>query len=262
MTDNAIPKGDRCPPAGKERCPYDEFDGEFEEDCDAEDFYDRPTEFEMQILGFKVALLGSVKQEYKDKMAALEKENAELKGIKARMEEIEAEHQAQSRHYQYLEANLERDIKRMRLNELMGENMLIGWYPASTYEQMPKCDKCDDKRRLYYTTPRGEKRYEDCVCATRFYTYHPEQIECYEFHQSKSTWGGQYPTPGMYFSRKSDKDYDEYNETHNVYRGGDSEAEFEKAEKYGIVFLDESLCSKYCDWLNAKETARREAMEK
>ena len=107
-------------------------------------------------------------------------------------------------------------------------------------------DKCDDRRKITYKTPSGREQKEDCLCAKYTYTYYPKSIDCYKISQYKGSRNREYPTPCLYFSRESDNDYDVYNRTTNVYSGDN----FEKINRYGIVFLIKEDCQKYCEWRN------------
>lgn len=49
---------------------------------DYDDFYDEPSEFQIQIAEFKQSLMESVKQEFLDEMERLKTENRELQTFK------------------------------------------------------------------------------------------------------------------------------------------------------------------------------------
>lgn len=169
--------------------------------------------------------------------------------MKKRKNEIETEHIRALHQLESEKLNLENKMKRMRLTELLGENLLVAWFPAGQDIKKPKCDKCDDRRRIMYTTPRGKTEYEYCECAETSRVYHPEEIQCYKFYQSKSSWGREYPTVSRYYQRKEDRDYDTFEARRQPYAG----EPFEKVNRYSVAFNNPEECRAYCDWLNEKE---------
>ncbi|WP_055108923.1 hypothetical protein [Paenibacillus ihumii] len=216
---------------------------------DNEDFYYEPSEFEQQVDEFKQSLLNAVRYEYKAEMERLRKENAELQDIKKRKKEIEAEHANALRQFESEKLNFENKLKRMRLAELLGENLLIAWFPSSQNNRKPKCDKCDEQRLIHYTTPSGKPAHERCECSEYKRFYKPEEIECYQFYQSKNSWGGKMPAISLYYQRKEDREYDSFEACRRPY-GGEP---FEKVERWNVAFNSQEECQAYCDWLNAKE---------
>lgn len=222
-----------------------------------EDFYCEPSEFDQQVENFKTSLANAVKDEFKTEMERLRKENAELQDIKKRFSEITSEHQAKLNELNREKSQIALKLKNARLDELLSENKLDGWLVGYDMNKAEKCGKCDSLRRIQYTTPSGRPATEECDCNRNIYSYFPKEIECYRFVQSRKSWGGNYPDITRYFSRESDRDYDEYNKTTNVYNG----KPFEEVQRYGIVFLDKEVCQKYCDWLTEKERAKEAAAD-
>ncbi|GIO40188.1 hypothetical protein J41TS12_50490 [Paenibacillus antibioticophila] len=218
-----------------------------------DDFYDEPSEFDQQVDEFKQSLMKSVRDEYKAEMDRLRKENAELQDVKRRKDEIEREHCHALNQFESDKLNLENRLKRMRLTELLGENLLIGWFPSSQDNKKPKCDKCDEQRRIHFKTPSGKPADEWCECAKSVRSYKPEEIECYQFYQSKNSWGGKYPTVSRYYQRKEDREYDSFEACKTPY-GGEP---FEEVTYWRVVFDSQEECQKYCDWLTAKEAEKQ-----
>jgi len=217
-----------------------------------DDFYNEPSEFEAQIDEFKQSLINAVKQDYQAEMARLHKENAELQEIKKRKKEIEAEHSRALHQFATDKENYERQLKKMRIAELLGEYMLVGWFPASHRVEKSKCDKCNNNRKIRFTSPSGKEYTEDCpICGTPTNFYEPEEIECYQFYQHKDTFGREYAGVGKYYTRKEDRDYDTFERSRTVYKG----EPFEEVQSYSVVFFKQEDCQKYCDWKNNPQEA-------
>lgn len=217
---------------------------------DYDDYYNEPSEFEQQIMELKNSLVKAVKKEHQEEIECLRKENAELQDIKNRIKDIETEHRQWITQIERDRKQLESTIKRARLKELLSDNFVQAWGVENNGELLPKCDKCNKNRYIHYKTPMGRPAQEQCSCNAHVIRYEPLPIECYEFIQSKTTYGNEnYPRISIYYSRSKSKNYDEYERTSNIYKG----ESFEEIKKYGIVFLDKDKCQKYCDWLNVKE---------
>lgn len=218
-----------------------------------EEFYNEPSEFDAQVDEFKQSLVNAVKDEYKAEMERLRKENAELQDIRIRKDEIEKEHARALHHFESEKLKFENRLKRMRLTELLGENLLVAWFPSSQDVRKPKCDKCDEQRLIHYTTPTGKPAHERCDCYEYTRSYKPEEIECYKFYQSKNSWGGDYPTVSLYYQRKVEREYDSFKACRRPYAG----EPFEKVSRWDVAFNSLEECQAYCDWLTANEGQER-----
>ena len=148
---------------------------------DYEEYYAEPSEFEQQIEEFKDALRDAVKDEIKTKIASLEAELATLKSFRDERNKFIREYEAKIREIQN-EANAikraakeqEKKWKEARLYQLLGDYLTVGWKPEYKIEYGEKCDKCDDDRKIHFTSPQGKEYKEECLCAERHYHYFPE----------------------------------------------------------------------------------------
>lgn len=213
-----------------------------------DDFYNEPSEFERQIYEFKQSLVKAVKAEYQAEMELLRKENAELANFKSRKDELERAHRETLREFEVRKVEIERDAKRMRLVELLGDNMIIGWFAKTKYTEKPKCNLCDEIRQINYTKPSGAKASEPCyVCGSADKTLVPEEIEVYKLIQRKRGFSGKYPKIERYYTRKGERDYDSFEACRDAYTG----EPFEEVNEYRMVFLTLEDCQNYCDWHNS-----------
>jgi hypothetical protein len=214
-----------------------------------DDFYNEPNEFEQQIDEFKQSLLTAVKKEFLDEMEKLKKENATLQDFKARKDKMERDHQNALLNAKTMVAEAERKARRMRLRELLGENMTVAWGVKDNYEALPKCDKCDSDRKIHFLSPTGKPCEERCTCAERIHHYVPQELSLIKFYMANEKQYGDERYERHYEKiAKLESDYDEYANTTNIYGGN----EFDKINRYGIVFLELAKCQEYCDWLNKK----------
>lgn len=214
-----------------------------------DDFYREPTEFEEQVEELKEALRNSVKKEIQDEMQQLRIENESLRSFKKQKEKIEQEHRSAMQQIECDKEKNKREIMRMRILELIGDLSCKAWFASDKRVDVPKCDACDKNRRIHYTTPSGKDATEECpVCGAYKYIFEPEEIEAYEFHQSKNGWGGEYPRVSVYYRRLKERDYDSFEKCRNVYDG----RPFEEIDSYRLYFFDKEECQKYCDWKNSR----------
>lgn len=213
-----------------------------------DDFYNEPNEFEQQIEEFKKGLIKAIKTEYTEEMEHLRKENAELQAVKARMKEIETEH----KNAVYQLKRKEEEAERKALNKLLENARLMMFAADTTYEEKPKCDKCNEKRQIEYKTPLGKTSYENCTCSNKTAVYVPKEIMRYEFCQR---CGNGELTAWYKFIEKADdhvcvSEYS-YGDVRKIYDGS---TPYEELKSRDVMFKTVEDCQKYCDWLNATTT--------
>jgi hypothetical protein len=224
---------------------------------DYEDYWDEPSEFEMQIEEFKISLRSAVKGEIKEKIESLEKELADLKLFRDERDKFvqECNDKIAEAKRETIEAKAtEEKWKKARLYQLLGEHLIFGWGVDDAYEYGEKCEKCDDNRKIHFTSPQGRKYEEDCQCSKKHYTYSPKLVELLEFSVKKKNF---YPSDAdadfrnRYYYAEEDRDYERFRRANDVYTSSD--IDFEDVNQYCAVFLNEEDCQKYCDWKNEKE---------
>ena len=226
-----------------------------------DDFYYEPSDFEQQVEDFKQSLRDAVKEEIKAKISSLEKELETLKEFKNERQKFIADYEAQIREIKNHAASVEREAKnseekwkKARLYQLLGDYLIVGWKIDSTYVLGEKCDKCDDDRKINFTSPQGKPYSEDCKCATRYYSYFPKEATLSKFYVRKKNFyggdNGESDFYNRYYTVVDADEYDRYESTDEVYTSSD--VDFEKVNQYRAVFLKKEDCQKYCDWINQK----------
>jgi hypothetical protein len=202
-------------------------------------------EFEKQIEDFKRSLIKAVKEEHREEIERLRKENEELQDIKARMRSIEKQRDMEKRDFERKVKEAIGEVKKARLKELLEEGFEAGWRAVDVGDMNPKCELCDKDRNREYTTPLGRKTKERCLCYYTPIKYMPKEVSCYLVKRSR--WDG----TAKYY-RYEDDNYNNDEElrwARDIYDG----KEFEKVSRWGTVFLKTEECQKYCDWLTDKE---------
>jgi len=211
------------------------------------EFYDEPNEFEIMINDFKQSIAKSVKKEIVDEMESLKKENEKLQNIKKNYNNILNEYRKKEKELEHKKEQLENKIRKERISELMKNFEVVLYQPDTDYKILPKCNKCDDNRRIYYTTPLGQKTYEICDCDNRELYYVPRKSMCKQFNIEDGKFQAWYTLRTF-----EGGEYYEYTTSTHISKLYDGETDYEKFRnnKTSVLFRDEEECQKYCDWLN------------
>lgn len=221
-----------------------------------EDYFDEPSEFEQQIDEFKRSLADAVKTKIKSKIEALEKENEELREFRDTKEKYERIMRDKIREYDVAIAQAKRDAQMVNLKKLFGENLQSAYRPDMRHIQHKKCDRCDENRKIHYKTPTGREAEENCLCSRTLLQYFPKEVKLFSFYANSKPIKDVHPH--LYYEPVSkDSDYDRYDLCGEIYDY--DEKEFEKVNRYRVVFFDEAKCKEYCDWFN--EIAREKDKE-
>ena len=212
---------------------------------ETDDFYE-PSEFDAAIDDFKNILRKSVKSEIQAELKELREENNRLRNIKNRMNEIEREHIITMQ-------NAKKEVMKMRFADILEACSPVFYKPFWYTIERPKCSKCDDSRKIVYTTPMGREAREPCKCKARKNRYKPTTLYVSEireniFSDAFIVWHEPYDERDGYVSKKvikedeicDDKDFSEIESEYNAY------------------FRREERCAAYCEYLNKLEIEKEE----
>ena len=227
---------------------------------DYDDYWAELSEFDQQIEEFKDSLRNSVKDEIKEKIASLENELSELKEFRDEKDKFIQECESKVR-----EAKREAEVairtakeseekwKKARLHQLLGDYLTVGWKVGNSWEYGEKCNKCDENRKIHFTSPQGKKYTEDCRCAKRHYKYFPKEATLCKFYVRKENFG--WDDNRYYTVVDCDDYYDRYERADFVYIFSD-DIDYEKVNSYNAVLLNKEDCQKFCDWKNKQEARK------
>lgn len=219
-----------------------------------EDFFDEPSEFEMQIDEFKSSLVNAVKSDYKAEMERLRQENAELQEVKKNFADIKKDYQTKERQLIHDRDNMERKIRGDRLSELMKDLEVTLYKTDYDYVSLPKCDNCNEKRKIEFFSPSGKLIDEPCQCAAKKIVYKPKmqilkEFRTYRHNAELIAWYSQYDDSEDGYSLSSST------VVKVVYAPG---MNFCELERYSTFFRSEEDCQKYCDWLTEKKEENKD----
>lgn len=214
-----------------------------------DDFYHEPSEFEMQIEEFKQSLLNSVSEDYKRRMEELVEENYQLQQVKKDFDTIKRDFENKKRELEIERNNLKRDVRRERLSELTKDLQVIMYKAYSKRVKGPKCEKCDENRKIHYTTPSGNDAYENCECDIGKTVYEPKEFMRVEFNirDGMRAW---YEINNF----DSRDEYCRFDSSSQFARAVyNKDMSFEKIDNYWTFFKTKEECQLYCDYLNEQE---------
>ncbi|MGG4504081.1 hypothetical protein [Paenibacillus polymyxa] len=193
--------------------------------------------------------MNAMKDEHKQEIARLRKENAELQLVKSQLQTMKIEHRQKMHEFDMQKQDLERKVRRERLDTLMEDFIVELWVPESDYKLGEKCEKCDDNRRFHYKTPMGRDNSETCGCAVKIPYYKPELYTVYSFGTKDD---GKKLRP-WYRKKYRDQDYYESDSSYaaDAIYNGETFEEFrvKSANEYRAFFKDKDDCQAYCEWL-------------
>ncbi|WP_068505903.1 hypothetical protein [Paenibacillus kribbensis] len=214
------------------------------------DFYDEPSEFEQKVDELKETLMDSVKDEHKQEVDRLRKENAELQEVKRNLESIKREYNQKCVEIDMQKRDLLYEVRKERLAQLMGDFQVELFKAYPTHENGEKCDKCDENRYIHYKSPQGKNQTEKCDCSKGRTVYKPTAHVCSNFESRSGkfiAWYKEYKdADGMRLEELSFSDVPRL-----IYNG--ERFEDIKERYFTVYFKTEEECQTYCDWLTEQE---------
>lgn len=217
-----------------------EWDEYFDEAC-----------FDERIEELRQSIRDNVRQEIKDRIEQLEEENEKLREIRDNWERVQREHKEALRK---VDRELERcksEAKRLRLKELFADFKQTFWGIENEGKKRPKCDKCDENRKIHFFSPSGKEMNEDCECAKKIPFYVPSPLDVCEIDLrdgSLRAW--------FYERKNSGEDYYYKSATYmgdNIYKGEPfDQIKVPSWSTHYPWFKSESEAQAYCDWLNER----------
>ena len=134
---------------------------------DFDDFYNEPC-FDERFEEIKNNLRQTVKKEILDEVEKLKKENEELKVIKNNFDdEVNKVRREYNRKAWELECKYQEDLEKVKkapLNELIELCSKTYYDFSKNFDYVPKCDKCNEDRKIVFIDPYNRKHSFDCVC--------------------------------------------------------------------------------------------------
>ena len=178
-------------------------------------------------------------------------ENEELKEENKRLHEKQHQVAVKERELLEKEKTLEKEFYRKKFSELLKPftDNYEGYYANSTYKKVNKCEKCDDERKIIYTSLYGEEIKRDCLCNTRYELYEPQHtiIEVLGLWKSNE-YNSKFGITPKYENKDDDYKWGKLEFAHFV--DAFDENDVYEIKKHDTLFKSKEECQKYCDYLN------------
>ena len=235
-----------------------------------DDFFDYygPSTGDLVYEEIKKVLLGTVKQEFLDELEKLRKENEELRPYKYERDRMKAELDTVRRDCERRIEAAEDNAKRLTLEELFGECIVEAWKVERRKVYVPKCDKCDDERKVHFMSPRGKELTESCECdkyrtvfepvpalLTRFKIYPKfpivNQFRDSTFDKPVYYW---YTTRCDSITNECEFQISDFSDV-GTNRTVDN-LPFKDLNEWHSVFHSKERCQEFCDYLTEKEAEK------
>jgi len=230
---------------------YNEFENYYEP-SKADEIFDEAME------KFKEILKEDVKTNMKyiqEENAKLKKENEDLKEKTRNLDNRERNLEVRERD---LESKSEWTFYEKKFSEILKplEEQLDMWFVEPISELIPKCNLCDNERKIDYISSTGKTIKGDCDCRKyqTVYIVSHRKVKHLDFYKSDSRDKKFILTP-KYDSRDYDDTYFKLNiqqliKTFEI----NKVSEYKHYGNYGgfTGFATKEECKKYCDWLNSQ----------
>jgi len=196
----------------------------------------------------KDALLESVRQNIEN----VKSENVRLSEENAILQDKVSNIAQKQRELDHLKSNMERKVRGERLASLMQDMQVIMYEADYVNEELPKCSKCNEKRKIEFISPLGKSMTEKCSCDIGKKRYLPKENICVEFRINRDNnkmmaW--------YKIHRTDDYDYARYESSDLLEAVYSKDMKFEDLKRNSVFFKSKEECQKYCDWLNSKEVS-------
>ena len=129
-----------------------------------DDFYNEPSEADIYIEELKDKIRTEVKEDIINELEKLRKENKELQDVKNNINKLEKEYNQKKNELEKEYQEKQRTLMKRPLNELLEIIKEEYYCIIRPYDYIPKCDKCNEKRRLELVDVYGRKHEVNCVC--------------------------------------------------------------------------------------------------
>ena len=210
--------------------------------------YYEPSEYDIVANEFAEKMKDLLKIEVKTYYENIKVENANLKSENEKLKDEVRKIDDVKRDLEIKKKNLIWEVRKERLSTLMKDFEIIMYQADHTYIELPKCNKCDENRKIKFISPLGKEMSEPCECATRKSIYIIKEYICSEFKIDNQNIN----KLSAWYKIHEEKDYDYYEHTDYCKTIYNDDMEYKDLNHY-TYFKSKKECQKYCDWLNKKE---------
>jgi hypothetical protein len=170
-------------------------------------YFEDLSPFDEAVESFKEELRGAVKHEVQTEMETLRTQNREMAEKLKNLGQLEQAAERARIHYEVqlsqAESTARRTVEKEGIRKLLSVLREPRYRIVIERDWQPKCDRCDEDRRLHYTTPRGKASYEQCECSVTTPRYAVEEALVHEVAKRNGELLAWYHEASRYFSDDS-----------------------------------------------------------
>lgn len=219
---------------------------------DYEEYFE-PTKQDDIIQEATSKLIAVVKNEVQAYYNGIIMENEMLIKENQRLMELERNLSLKEYELEQKEKTLESNFYKKKWTEILKDLQFTYYQLCYESKERDKCNECDDKRKIIFTSPQGKTIENNCDCSKRKTFYLPKEVQFANLNIYKDNDNSRYDKMGYSIKFSSRNDYDERWVELNARKIKDY-FEIETANKtYEIIYKTLEECQKHCDYLNKKE---------
>lgn len=146
---------------------FDSYYGDYSES------YFEPDEIEWAAREFQDKVLNAAKEQFKKRIEDLEQEVRELKEFRDLKDTYERKMNMMQYEIERAKEEAAQNAKRLKAKDYMDILSKPAFVVNCEWRHYkPKCDKCDNDRKIHFTSPMGKQMTEPCSCSgiRRFYS--------------------------------------------------------------------------------------------
>jgi hypothetical protein len=228
------------------------------DDEDSDDFFDEdcyPSYLRSKELKPLVETLKKcIRAEYKNKIELLEDENKKLSEFRAEYDTYKTALADLERKFNENMETLRQKSFRRFVKDFFEDGYIVT--NEYVYDMFDKCDRCNDRRDIEFTSPTGKRLTEWCPCRQCVVQYKPTKIRTYEVTSHYDN------CIRIFTDTSSDGDRVELTD-HTYYAGEDFSELIQLETKPGasysggktpkfmhIIFRSREECQAFCDFIN------------
>lgn len=174
---------------------------------DYDSYYGNLAPFDEEVESLKDTLREGVAKEIRERLELLTTQNTELTRRLANLAALEKAAADAKRDYErkltQAEQLARRTVQQEGLRKLLELLREPRYRVERSWDLGPKCDRCDEERRLAYTTPLGRESFESCECATRSSLWTVEEMLVHEVARRSAGLLAWYHPASRYFDDDS-----------------------------------------------------------
>lgn len=225
-------------------------------------FYDyfEPSEVDEIIGEASYKLMEHIKTDVNNRLQRVDKENSmlreEIESLKSELQNYKAKESELARR----ERDLEQDFMKKKWSELSDSLTMTVWGFSYVSKQKPKCNCCNDNRKIIFTDANNNEYKVNCKCNQSVTIRVPKEHKLIKMHIHKDRYKELY-TECYYFDAEENRD-DYICVRTSKQPLTELPENLSTLDPWRLAFATKELAQEYCDWCNSNNEDIDEEMLK